>query len=137
MFTLENIKKHPILIRTLLEIAKPAKFILWIFIAILGIALPVYCAQIYENYVYSLGQLSNIMASHYTQMISFYYNTASLATVVLGYVLLKHLYKILNSESAISKMIKHYPEAEKYLTHQKLSFKKLSLKHKAKETKNK
>lgn len=70
------------------------KMISWLIFTLIASYVPVYVAQVYENSVYaSMGghKLSSALASHYTQMITFAYNTASLFTVLIAYLMLKHL----------------------------------------------
>ena len=124
MIKLETIKKHPVAIKAWLMLIKPLKIIGWSFLTIICIYLPVYFAQIYESSIYSLGQMSSIEASHYTQMITFGYNVASITTVLLGYFLIKHLWFTITDKNAIKKMIIKYPEAEKYLCKDKKKIKK-------------
>lgn len=103
---------------------KPCRIIGWTFLTILGVYLPVYMAQYYENGIYLMGQMNRIMASHYTQMITFAYNTASLATVLIGYLMIKKLWQIVNEKSGIDHFIAKYPEAKTYLIHSKNTKKK-------------
>lgn len=70
------------------------KMISWLVFTLITTYVPVYVAQVYENSIYtSMGgrKLSGVIASHYTQMISFAYNTASLFTVLIAYLMFKHL----------------------------------------------
>lgn len=70
------------------------KMISWLVFTLITTYVPVYVAQVYENSIYtSMGgrKLSSAIASHYTQMISFAYNTASLFTVLIAYLMFKHL----------------------------------------------
>lgn len=70
------------------------KMISWLIFTLIASYTPVYVAQVYENSVYALmggHKLSSVIASHYSQMITFAYNTASLFTVLIVYLMIKHL----------------------------------------------
>ena len=54
---------------------------------------------------YSIGanSMSKIEAAHFTNMITFGYNTASIATVLIAYLMLKKLFEIIKKTKHIEK----------------------------------
>lgn len=93
-------------------IKKPAKFVGYAFLTLIGVYAPVYLAQVYEQNVYDVHRagMTNAMAAHYTNMISFAYQVAALATVVIGYLMLKKLWQIFKSPNPLDAFYQKYPE---------------------------
>lgn len=71
----------------------------WMFLTLIGVYAPCYLAQLYENSIYSIGanSMNKVEAAHFTNMITFGYNTASIATVLIAYLMLKKLFEIIKT----------------------------------------
>lgn len=98
--------------RFYLSLSKPLHILGWTLFTIIAIYVPVYFAQTYEQWVYSLptASLSKYEISHYSQMISFAYQVAALATVLIGYLCIKKLHKVIKTPGKLKLYYQQHPE---------------------------
>lgn len=72
------------------QLMSPLKKSFWLLLTIVATYVPVYFAQLYESEIYSMHvKMDKFELAHYTNMIEFGYRTASIATVIIGYLMLK------------------------------------------------
>lgn len=89
-----------------LALVKPLKVTGWFLLTMIGLYTPCYLAQLYESNIYldSNGHLTKFQAAHYSNMISFGYQVAAFATVVLGYCLIKKVYDALKAPNPLKQL---------------------------------
>lgn len=69
------------------------KMLLWIILGLILIPTPSFLAFAYESNVFDMAvnKMSKVAAAHYSNTINYAYNLAALATILIAYLMIKHL----------------------------------------------
>lgn len=110
--------------KALMTVIRPAKILSWGVLTLLCVMLPNYFAQVYESSIYSMGTMEKTQAAHYANMIQFGYSVASLATVLIAYLMIKRLWKLVKEKSPLEKYYDMHPDQKPVPFYKKLFNKK-------------